>query len=143
MSRLPNKSILILIFTVIALAASQGLVCSVTYAEETTVTVSPPLDLDVQAKTAAEVITYWTSERLAEADANPCPMPIVEASLEQDSTNPMQAQPVGEPELVRGTLPGSEGGSPPIYDSWVDADPQYAAPGDWSTSYPGPFQRGP
>ena len=137
MSRLPKRSVLFLIFAVIALAASQGLVSSVTYAEE--MLASPPLD--VQAKTAAEVIAYWTSDRMAEAAANPCPMPIVEASLEKDSTDFMQVQPVGKPGLARGTLPVSKSGSLTIDDSWVGADPQYTPPGNWSTSYPGPFQR--
>ena len=143
MNALPKKSVLLLFFTLIVFAASQGLVPSVTYGQDqdpnTFVTPSPQLE----RLTAAEIVAYWTPERMAEAEANPYPMPLLDASEGEPSTEFSLEQSAGVPGLVSGGPPvHMQNGDPTAGETWEGTEPQWGGPpGNWMTSYPGPFSR--
>jgi hypothetical protein len=131
MDRLVKKSVL---FFIVALLAPV-FILSMAQAQEEGLVVSPP-----RVGTAAQTMAYWTPERMAAAE--PYPMPVVDASLGEQSTE-FTATPVGEPGFVNGTLPVRYGGSSTESEAaWVGDEPQWGGPpGNWQTSYPGPFQR--
>lgn len=90
-------------------------------------------------QTAAEVLAYWTAERMA--DAIPIPMPTVEAT--GDELSAVEEEVSSEPSFGVGmdAAPPNQAFDP-IPTETVDAAPAWGGPpGNWITSYPGPFQR--
>lgn len=150
MQKLFERSVFFM-FTLMVFAASQGLVPLATYGQESD-NVIPPSQI---VQTNAEIIAYWTPERMAAAEANPYPMPTFDASQGEVSTE-FSASPGGTPGVVNGTLPLPAYRNAILSDDspgWREGEivngtsengqvPQYGGPpGDWQTSYPGPFQR--
>lgn len=140
MNKLLKRSVLFLMVALVAV------VPALTYGQEG---IANKAEQQPVAQTAAEIEAYWTPERMAEAAANPMPLPTIDASLGQPSTDASLNQSVGVPGLVNGTFPKQKYDSEVVYNqtsaegaSSQGSEPQYGGPpGNWSTSYPGPFQR--
>jgi hypothetical protein len=130
MSRLLKNSSLFFI-VVMGVAVSLGFV-SVAHADDAAAIGRPQLVLPLKMASVEEMI----------ATAKPYPLPTIDASLGEESTE-FTAAPLGEPGFVNGTLPVGYGGSSTESEAaWVGDEPQWGGPpGNWQTSYPGPFQR--
>jgi hypothetical protein len=127
-----NKPFFFLLFAMIATCFT----FSVAYAQEGFDSQAASQSIKI---TAEEIAAYWTPERMAKA----IPMPLAEVEATEDQLDAeTEAAPLGPVFGVDGTVPNQAFDPIPSEEDSADYAPNWGgSPGNWQTSYPGPFQR--